>query len=670
MTTTKKDSFYLAVLTAVCILIGVLLISTTVLIADDGAVYIRKSQDYNDNPRAAFKSANPGYPFILWVHHKIWSSFNYDNRVVTAQIATLICRTLSLIPLYFIGRMFVGAFYSFLGLLILITLPYPAEMGADVIREWPYLLFFSTAVLLVMQGSENGKWYFFLLAGLVGGAGFLIRPECGLVVIFSILWLLIRSVKPYIFSRRKMAFLTLCATAGFLAVAGPHIYAAKQKLPVKLERLFVNAASNTSNRSLQKAGIGGPAAATGKLVSRLAENLNYFFIVPWVLGLGAEIKSRKYAPRKSLFIFLVIIFYTAMLLALHLRWGYISRRHCLPMIVLSFFYIPVGLDVMARFLTGPSGGQHFFGLKKDSRVCWLAVLLTLGIGLNITKGAAMFPVRSEKRAYRNIAKWLDVHTRPGAIIAYHTLSPKIGLYADRTMIQLKPRTSTLSAKEMTPNDWTHIAATYDGHRQRIYINGESVNSKDVNFTKLAKGSNNLTIGKPYVSSDDFFRGMLDDALLYDRALRPDEIRILYKADDENMKIGNQIGYWPLDNDPTQRRGRAFDGKSDMVDLSNLKLPRNLKEFTVSIWVQSPSVIGNNWIMGRGRQFRIGIRNNRVLFWIKEQPPGSLIDDHANYLILQENDPQDLPAAFNDITLEGVHQEEDVTVYKIIRNPQK
>jgi hypothetical protein len=74
--------------------------------------------------------------------------------------------------------------------------------------------------------------------------------------------------------------------------------------------------------------------------------------------------------------------------------------------------------------------------------------------------------------------------------------------------------------------WTHIAAIYDAtNSQRyIYVNGTQVASDspaNPNFT-----DSNYRIGGFY---NEFFNGQIDDVRIYNRALRPEEIRYLYET---------------------------------------------------------------------------------------------------------------------------------------------
>lgn len=436
----RSDLVYLLILVGVSIAIGVWLIATTVLITKDGPFYIELAKQIDSEPFEAFIRPNPGYNFLIWGHFKLLNLFGVKSWILSGQIASLVCRTLCVVPLYFLGRIFAGRVYSFLGMLILLSLPYPAEMGADILREWPYLLFLSTSFLFLAFGNGNGKWHSFFIAGLVSGIGFMVRPEAAIIVILGFIWAAaVFSRKHESISQGKAVIFAFYILAGFFVTAGPYLCFSSNKLPRKFELIMPGADDNAMNLttpSVYKAGAGSRVAkAVGKLLSRLAENLNYFFTVPFALGVvyGAK-KLRGKLCGNELFIFLLLSLYALMMILLHVHWGYISRRHCLPMVVLCFYYLPVGLEIMAGFL---SGGKEkgFFGLKKDSRTCWFWVLIVLGFAANTGKAVKMFPMREDKKMYLEAARCVRGNSHPHEIIASEDL--RIPLYADRKGIKYK-----------------------------------------------------------------------------------------------------------------------------------------------------------------------------------------------------------------------------------------
>jgi hypothetical protein len=72
------------------------------------------------------------------------------------------------------------------------------------------------------------------------------------------------------------------------------------------------------------------------------------------------------------------------------------------------------------------------------------------------------------------------------------------------------------------NVWTHLATTYDGTTQRIYINGTLVASRPQTGT-IAVGNGALRIGGNNSWAGEFFSGLIDEIRVYNRALTDAEI---------------------------------------------------------------------------------------------------------------------------------------------------
>jgi hypothetical protein len=71
------------------------------------------------------------------------------------------------------------------------------------------------------------------------------------------------------------------------------------------------------------------------------------------------------------------------------------------------------------------------------------------------------------------------------------------------------------------NEWTHLATTYDGARQRLYVNGVLVASR-AQTGSIVVANQPLRIGGNN-SSGEFFQGMIDEVRVYNRALSVGEI---------------------------------------------------------------------------------------------------------------------------------------------------
>jgi hypothetical protein len=82
--------------------------------------------------------------------------------------------------------------------------------------------------------------------------------------------------------------------------------------------------------------------------------------------------------------------------------------------------------------------------------------------------------------------------------------------------------------------WMHIVVTFDQPtgKMRMFINGDLATETDVPSTSLGANSSNLVIGMHAVSGFPYyFRGLIDEVAVYQRALTAEEVRTHYCAAD-------------------------------------------------------------------------------------------------------------------------------------------
>ena len=75
---------------------------------------------------------------------------------------------------------------------------------------------------------------------------------------------------------------------------------------------------------------------------------------------------------------------------------------------------------------------------------------------------------------------------------------------------------------LQPNTWVHLAATYDGAIQRLYVNGSEVSNR-AQSGRMMVSDGALHIGGSG-TWNEFFRGRIDEVRIYNRALSAGEIQ--------------------------------------------------------------------------------------------------------------------------------------------------
>ncbi len=446
---TKKDLIVLGILELAALGIGAYLIVTTVLIAKDGISYIQQAQQFLSDPIGAVGSYPPcGYSLLIFLVHKAVGLFGVGSSLYTwiysAQITALLCRLLALIPLYFIGRFFVGGRRSFWAIFILVMLPYPAQFGSDVLREWPHILFLASGFLFLVLGARQGRWWMFAVAGLVAGFGYIIRPECIQLVIYGLLWLLTGFFGPRRnMSRSRLVSALLALLICFAVPVTPYMKIKGKILPEKLQELVEPSGQDISER-IQRPDVDGQngmyyAAVSvpgdivkgiGNFIQGISEHL-MFFLPALPIGIYRHFRRRPaVAEIERFFVFSFIVFNVIILILLYCNYGYISKRHCLPFVALLIFYVPVGLDVLGDWPAARFSGRR--SGTESTRRLWFFVLLATGIIICVPK--LIKPMRIEKKGYRTAVEWLKANTTKEELIAVPDF--RIGFYAERPAVMV------------------------------------------------------------------------------------------------------------------------------------------------------------------------------------------------------------------------------------------
>ena len=209
------------------------------------------------------------------------------------------------------------------------------------------------------------------MVGLVAGLGYIIRPECVQLVVYGVLWLMVRLLKPKCnMSRPKLLCVLLILLIGFALPVVPYVIEAGRILPPKLEELVVSSKEGVSPfvRVLSENevsvesndrvyiilnSLGNITKAFDRLIRRISENLMYFFVPALLIGIYYRFrKQSRPTDIERFFVPVFIILNVIVMILLHCRYGYINRRNCLPLVVCLIFYVVIGLEVLSGWLGG------------------------------------------------------------------------------------------------------------------------------------------------------------------------------------------------------------------------------------------------------------------------------------------------------------------------------
>jgi len=438
----KGDTINLLILICAVSLLGVYLIATTVLIAKDGVTYIEYAKKFAVGPAKAMRdvSSAPGYSFLICSTNKLINLFYEESSlkswIISAQVVSLAGKVIATVALYFVGSLLVGRRMSFWAILILTILPIPAEYGSDALTEWTYIMLLAIGFWLLLLGARFSKWWIFGCVGLIAGLGYLIRPECCQLVIYGTAWLLFNLIRPQNkMYRVKATGALILLLAGFAVIAVPYMRFMGYVFPEQSIGRFVlfervteydfgsaNLLCEYSAALIPAKIIGG----FGKFANNICEILMYYFVPFFLIGIYSRFKRYNITSAERFFIPILVLLNTGVLIWLYCKAGFMSKRHTLPLVSLTIFYVPIGLQVISDLL---AGGTSSNGNKTNTEKVQFWFFVLSAVGMVICMPKLFRPIRIEKQGYREAAKWLRENTTAADIIAVP--DARISFYAER-----------------------------------------------------------------------------------------------------------------------------------------------------------------------------------------------------------------------------------------------
>jgi hypothetical protein len=138
------------------------------------------------------------------------------------------------------------------------------------------------------------------------------------------------------------------------------------------------------------------AKAFGKLAGNIGETLMWFFVPALLIGMHTWFKTRKWHEPEKFFIIVIIALNIPIMIWLYCKYGYISDRHMLPLLIIPILYVPIGLQELAIwFQERFSKKVEPFAVKGRNEQFWFLVLFLIGVSICAPK--LLSPISIEKQ---------------------------------------------------------------------------------------------------------------------------------------------------------------------------------------------------------------------------------------------------------------------------------
>lgn len=478
--TLQNDSQKIVVLILIALTIGLFYSTAGNLISQDGAFYIANAKYFETDFNYAIKMYWPGYPFLIYLFHKFINLFIQTNTpnswVLCGQAVSFLSWLLSIIPLFFLGKRLVGSRDAFLGLLILVSLPFSIKFATDVLRLWIYILFLSTSMVLLLYSLEKKSNLLFLLTGFTVALGSSIRIECSIILFCALLWFGYCLILPKNgFTRLKSLIFIFLIFCGFTI---PSIFFIKQRneiIPSRVNRYIKNVVDNSkiSSSNIDSSNIKYTFLNTENVLRTLRIipetvliNLMYFFAIFWLIGLYCYFKNLKNRTQYCRFIIAMFILIYIFILTIPVLGGNaLSKRYSFPLVAITIFYVPFGIR---------KSSDSIVKCKKNN---WFVIIMVIGLIICFGKLIKTVINDNKKQYYFEIAKWVNTNTLANDKI--YSFDPRITLYADRNYVKnyldsVNYVIKQANEKPILTKDWSKIKEFKEDNKHIIIYENQKL----------------------------------------------------------------------------------------------------------------------------------------------------------------------------------------------------
>ncbi|MDR3618798.1 MAG: glycosyltransferase family 39 protein [Paludisphaera borealis] len=361
----------------------------TLVPAQDGLKFLRVARDFQSKPWADVirgSDQHPLYPALIAAVEpplSVVMGSGPETWRIAAQGVSALASLILLFPLYRLARSLFDERIGLIAVLIYVLLPIPAEVGRDTLGNALGLCCMTLSLWLGARAIREAAWLPALGSGLVGGVGFLARPEVILApVAIGLAWAIHaargRSIRSLITTPALPALgvgALVCVGAYALVKGevseklairyGASIGSQKimhratpQLLPEGLDGAKLDfSPKEESDRSTMR----GPVKTLVWIGRQWWDELCWGFAVMaiwgltrqrFILSLRGDRDERDSGTVERLVIGVFVAVYLAVLVRHGTALGYLSSRHLLPLVVVSVVWAAAGTFVCLHRLGG------------------------------------------------------------------------------------------------------------------------------------------------------------------------------------------------------------------------------------------------------------------------------------------------------------------------------
>lgn len=393
---------------------------------------------------------HPLFPFLI----AVVSNFTGEYEAAGKAVA-LIFGTLTVFPLYFLARSMFGHNAAIFSVLFLAINPTHIRLSADIMSDVPHIFFFVTAVWMTWYTIKRQSWYCYAILGFIVVLDYATRVEGIGLVLIILPWLLLTNIgktRKNIVRKLSYVFLFIFVIA---VLATPYLLSLSKKsgvwLPTRQTALLiflgekkekapdlktyrfrrgtdekrkpeaVRLAGWKENRQYHMICI----YIVREFIKGFYEPLLIFFVVGFfkvvrpkfmltplsllgksIIASIGSIRLRLASTDVRVELFLLSIFCLYFILFYRLAYSayYISGRYVLPMVVLSFVWAGLGLELITSYLAGIFSSTKYHWLSSTRIVALLVIVI---MAVSLPKGLKV--KRKHEVSKKEAGHWIRSH---------------------------------------------------------------------------------------------------------------------------------------------------------------------------------------------------------------------------------------------------------------------
>jgi len=452
----------------------------TAVVNTDAAVYLYQAKALYYGPWSAVNSCSIKHVTV----HPILSAVAYffvRDWIIAMRAVSILFGTLTLIPIYYLARLFFPFRTSCLVTLLYAVMHVFVSTSVDVVRDPPYWFFAACGLYFFAAGMKKERTGFFSLASIFFALAMWNRIEGVLYLVVTALYLAIRKTDGK--GKKLLAYLApvlmgvgIVVIYQILSSRGIYMYRLDQ-----LTELLLSAGQTYADLRIQ----------LSFMIQRPPEGFTFQFFesvrrLLWLLAFGVLAVSAAEAffyPFAALFLFGLFDFKRwrlsrlaghfgtliacggAVLYSYALRYWFMENRYIVLIILPSFLFLGFGVERILSFL------QRRLGLKEFSAVFLAALLIVL---LAVPK--QLVPHEKDKAVFKEIGTFIareeGSETRI-EILALGVSMRWVSLYANLNTSALvcsdQDMLDGLTRQELVGDSYADFMKTVDARRVRYVV---------------------------------------------------------------------------------------------------------------------------------------------------------------------------------------------------------